>query len=241
MQSPSKNYSVFTPVFESTWFAVITSLPLHTFILFSTGTIHWLLKQGDGKVSLVWGWICSYKSSKRYEQIRQESLVKQLQRERLGSSKSSEIVGAENRGLQSRLSNLGLRKNHCQTLFPTSYLVFRANLLWEKILFHVLVSIFSSHGTGGWGSGHMHRITLQKANKAPRCQGMDHSMCCCSYCTCMDSSLSAVTCSCLMLNHLQESGEERHSIPCHRLTARLWCHKVFLHWFLPFSIMGYTV
>lgn len=33
--------------------------------------------------------------------------------------------------------------------------------------------MFSSSGVGGWGCGHMHRVTLQKANTAPRCQGMD--------------------------------------------------------------------
>lgn len=130
VQSPSKNYSAFTPACERTWFAVITSLPLQTFILSSPETTHWLLKQGDGKVRRqpVFRTDMQYKSSKK---IRANQLGKltltAAGRERLAGSKSSETAGAERTEDSSLtlliLSNLGPRKDHCQTLFQTSSLV----------------------------------------------------------------------------------------------------------------------
>lgn len=65
-------------------------------------------------------------------------------------------------------------------------------------------------------------------------------MCCCSYCNYMDSSQSDVTCSCLMLNHLQNwSGRKLYTVPLPRSPVRML--GGFLLWFLLSSIMRYTV
>lgn len=176
------------------------------------------------------------KSSKRYK----ESLVKQLQRERDQAALRAQKPGSTEQRTPVQTVRPGAQEKPLPNTFPNLVSCFSEQACYEiKLYFMFWPPRFPPVG---WEGGALDTCMeqLQKANTAPRCQGMEHSMCCCSHCSCMGGSLSAVTCSCLMFYHLQKFGEERNSILCRPLTVQSECQEAFLHCFLPSSIMRYT-